>query len=181
MRRESPRVAEACGRVPLYRDDRGHMRQDHDMYVMRACVTAWLDHVRRQDAEIRELESRIAEVRERLDGLGASVEGGGRGSGGDRMAEGVARISELEGEWSARVAACMAEIERARDMCSPSHVGRHAMWLHVVEGRTWAYVGRAIGYSERQAKRIADGGCRDLYPLIPEEFRRATFPNAAPL
>lgn len=165
----------------MYRDRRGLMRQEHDMYVMRACVTAWLDHIRRADAEIRELEARISDVRERLDGLGASIDGAGGGSGGDRMADGVARIAELEDEWSARVSACYEEIERARDMCSPRHVGRYAMWLHVVEGRTWAYVGRVIGYSERQAKRIADGGARDLYALIPEEFRRDAFPNAAPL
>lgn len=153
----------------------------HDMYVMRACVTAYLKHIKTMDDEIREVESRIRTVRSRLEGLGVSFDGTRSGGGGDHLSDGVARIMELEAEWSARVESCYAEIASAQDMCDPHHVGRWAMWMHVVEGRTWAYVGRVIGYSEVQARRIGDGGTRELYYMIPETFRRDTFPNAAPL
>lgn len=154
---------------------------DHDIFVMRACVASYLRYIKTMDDEIREIESRIRDVRSRLVSMGASFEGSRSGGCGDRLGEGVARIMELEAEWSDRVSACYAEIAAAQDMCDPHHVGRWAMWMHVVEGRTWAYVGRVIGYSERQARTIGDAGARDLYRLIPETFRRDEFPNAAPI
>lgn len=154
---------------------------EHDIYVMRACVAAYLRHIRAMDAEMRDIERRIRDVRARMEGLGVRLDGSGHGGGGDRMADGVAMIAELEAEWSDRVRSNRAEVERARDMCSPAYVGRRAVWLHVVEGLTWAHVGRVIGYSESQARRIADGGVRELYRIIPEEYRSATFPDAAPI
>lgn len=151
-----------------------------DIYIIRACVTAWLDHVRLLDASIRDLESRIREARARLEGLGVRLDGPSGGASSDALADGVARVLELEEEWSAAVRAHLAEVEAARDLCPPSHVGARAMWLHVAERLTWAEVGRAIGYSEAQARRIADGGARELYGAMPEEFRRFTFPPAQP-
>ena len=146
---------------------------DHDIFVMRACVASYLRHIKTMDDEIREIESRIRDVRARLVSMGASFECSRSGGCGDRLGKGVARIMELEAEWSDRVSACYEEIAAAQDMCDPHHVGRWAMWMHVV--------GRVIGYSERQARTIGDAGARDLYRLIPETFRRDEFPNAAPI
>lgn len=153
----------------------------HDIYVIRTAVARYLKHIKTMDDEIREIESRIRDIRSRLEGMGVSLDGGRACGQSDKMGDGVARIMELEAEWSDRVVACHAEFNAARDMCDPHHVGRWAMWMHVVEGRTWAYVGRVIGYGERQARTIADGGARELYYLMPEQFRRDAFPNAAPL
>lgn len=152
-----------------------------DAFVARACVTSYLRRVRAMDDEIRETEERIRAARERLEAVGAAGGGPGSGARGDRIGDGVARVMELEREWSERVSANLAEIAAAQDMCSPRHPGRWAMWMHVVERRTWAGVGAAMGYSAVQARRIADAGARELYRLIPEQYRRDEFPNAAPL
>lgn len=47
--------------VPLYRVRGGSVLQ-RDIHIIRAFVTAWLDHVRLLDASIRDLESRIREA-----------------------------------------------------------------------------------------------------------------------
>lgn len=155
---------------------------EHSLFVMRSCVTSYLRYIKTMDDEIREIESRIRDMRARLVSVGASLEGSRSLGYGDRIGEGVARIMELEEKWSERVSECYAEIAAAQDMCDPHHVGRWAMWMHVVEGRTWAYIGRVIGYSEAHTRQdIADEGVREIYRLMPEAFRRDEFPNAAPL
>ncbi len=155
--------------------------QDHDIHVMRECVTNYLKHVGRIESDIKQLETRIEDLRESMRGLAINL-GTSRGcSVSDRMADGVAKIIEYEREWNDRIVNDYDEFNAVRDMCDVHHVGRYAMWMRVVEGRTWEYIGSKIGYCERHARTIADGGVRELYPLIPEEYRRSTFPNAAPL
>lgn len=152
----------------------------HGEWVMRDVVRDYLRHVGRASDEVRDLEGRIRVMRERLDGLGYDPAAGRGGGVSDKMADGMARIAELEAEWCSAIDAVQREHERMRTACGPSDPGAFAAWIHFAERRTWAYAARVVGYSERQVKRLAEDAMPALYALVPEEFK-GKYPNAAPL
>lgn len=151
-----------------------------DLIVERKPVEDWLEHIRVADARISYLESRISAIRERLAGMGYDPSSQGRGSSHDAIPNGVATLQELEDEWNHRVADTQREVETVRELCAMPNIGRHVVWLRVFERRTWPQIAKAVSYSEKQAMRFAEGGIRDLYPYVPERFKRDAFPNAAP-
>lgn len=155
---------------------------EHDRDVISLCVRAYMAHIRRADDQVREIERQIRDVRARLEGLGCPMgkDGGGRAPISDKMAEGVARVLELEAEWGERVAETLADADECRRICDPAHVWRWALYLHLVEGRTWAYAARVVGYSEQHVKRNVPQAMREVYRLMPERFRREPIPNAMP-
>ena len=154
----------------------------HDPAVIDHCVRAYMAHVRRADDGMREIERQIRDMRARLDGLGCPLgkDGGGGGAMTDKMAEGVARVMELEQLWGERIAETLADVDRCRSICDPAHVWRWALYMHLVEGRTWAYAARVVGYSEQHVKRNVPTAMREVYYLMPERFRREPIPNAMP-
>lgn len=157
---------------------------EKDIWVVKACVRAYLGQVRAAQSECRAMEERIRAHRECLDGLRAMADGrpGAAGADGDAIGRGIARLEELEREWADHVERAADLIADAYARCETStDLGRQAVWRHEVEGRTWAAVAGSIGYSLQSCLRYADRGYRDLYGRIPEEWRQGTFPNAAPL
>lgn len=153
----------------------------HDYETMRFCVRAYLGYVRGIDATITAVGEDIARVEARLELLGVSLAPVGSGDGGrDALPDGLARAAELRDEWEGAMALYADDLACARRLCRPVHERRYALWLHLVEGRTWGEAARELGYSERHARRLADDGVRELYPLMPERWRREPIPNAAP-
>lgn len=153
-----------------------------DIEVLRKPVIDWLVYIREMNTRISYLESRISEIRDRLCGMGYDpASQGGSASSADKIPSGVATLAELEDEWNQRVKDTQREIEEARELCSPTNTGRYVLWLRYVDRRSWKDISNSVSYSPKQCRRIAEGGIRDLYPLIPEIFRRNAFPNAAPL
>ena len=97
--------------------------QDHDIHVMRECATNYLKHVGRIESDIKQLETRIEDLRESMRGLAINL-GTSRGCGvSDRMADGVAKIIEYEREWNDRIVNDYDEFNAVRDMCDVHHVG----------------------------------------------------------
>lgn len=151
----------------------------HDFEVVKYCVTDYLSYIRSIDATMRDIESDIAYQNARLNLMGISYDGGcGGQSNKDALPDGIIKLMELREKWSDEYAHCADDLERARELCKPVNVNRHAIWLHCVEQKTWACVGRAIGYSERNVRRIAELGIMELYYTMPEEWRRDSIPNA---
>lgn len=153
---------------------------EHDLEVMRLCVKQYLGHMKHYYDDLREIEIRIRTIETRLGLLGVSYDGISVSVSidGDQIGERLAEIYELRAELLDRMTAYERLFQDAQDICQPHHVGRYAVWLHEVEGRDWAYVGRIIGYEERQARRIADGGIREIYELMPREYQSQALPNA---
>lgn len=155
---------------------------EHHYEVMRICVKSYLSHMRLIKDDIREIEIRIREIRDRLgimaidyskDNVMSSTEG-------DTIGAAVAKIEELQKELSERILNYQHLLTEAQDMCQPHYVGRYAMWLHEVEQKTWTYVARCIGYSESRTYDIAEAGIKEIYYEMPEEYRRHSIPNALP-
>lgn len=153
---------------------------EHSFDVMKICVTEYVRYVASLDASMRAIEADIACQNARLDLMGVSLGERGGAANRDALPDGVIKLMELREKWSEEYAQLADDLERARELCEPLHANRRAVWLHFAERMTWAEVGRAIGYSERNAKRIAETGIRELYALMPEEWRRDPIPNAAP-
>lgn len=153
---------------------------EHSFDVMKHCVMAYVRYAASLDASMRDIEEDIARQNARLDLMGVSIGEGGATSNRDALPDGVIKLMELREKWSNEYARYADDLEQARELCERTHVNRRAAWLHFAERRTWAEVGRAIGYSERNAMRIAETGIRELYVLMPEEWRRDPIPNAAP-
>jgi predicted RNase H-like nuclease (RuvC/YqgF family) len=151
----------------------------HDFEVQRICVIAYLEQIRNLDLEVRELEWRISDLRERLESLsGVTSNGMRRNRGNDSIGNGIARLEELEHEWSSKAAEYSTEILKAYDLCPPSNHARRAIFLHVVSRMTWSKIGSVLGYSERTVRRLGNAGITDLYPEIPEEFKQGSIPNS---
>lgn len=154
----------------------------HDPEVIAHCVRAYMTHIRRADDQIREIERQIRDLRARLEGLGCPLgeDGGGGSPLSDKMADGVASLIELEERWGERIAGTLADVDQCREICDPAHVWRWALYMHLVEGRTWAYAARVVGYAEATVKLHAPDAMREVYYLMPERFRRDSIPNAMP-
>lgn len=156
---------------------------EHDIEVMRICVKAYLNHMRFINDDIREIEIKIRQTKDRLDLMGVAYDKVSVSTStiGDSIGEGIATLEQLTQEWAERIKKYEKLLDQAKSMCLPHYVGRYAMWLHEVECREWEYVGRIIGYSERQTRTIAESGMKEIYVLMPEEYRRYSIPNAMPL
>lgn len=155
---------------------------EHDLEVMRFCVKSYLSHMRLIKDDIREIELRIKEIKERLGIMAVdySKDNVSTSSDGDAIGKAIAKIEELRSELSSRIINYQSLLAEAQDLCQPHYVGRYAVWLHEVEQKTWTYVARCIGYSESRTYDIAEAGIREIYYAMPEEYRRYSIPNALP-
>lgn len=155
---------------------------EHDFEVMRICVKSYLSHMRLIKDDMREIQLRIRDIKDRLDVMAVdySKDSVSSSSDGDTIGTAIARIEELQQELSDRIINYQKLLSDAQDMCQPHFVGRYAMWLHEVEQKTWTYVARCIGYSESRTYDIAEAGIREIYYEMPEEYRRYSIPNALP-
>lgn len=153
---------------------------EHSPEVVKLCVKAYLRHVRELRSEMLSVEHLIEETKGRLGVMGVTFDKQGRSSvaGDDAIPAGIARVEELRQQWLELAESNQAEVEVAAAICSRRHVGRWAMWQNVVMRRTWADVGRELGYSESHARDIGAAGAREIYALMPEHWRRATIPNS---
>lgn len=153
---------------------------EHDKDVMRYCVESYLGRIRDERADLEGLRWRIADLRELLRGT-ASPSSGPAQAGGvrDRMAEGLSRLEALEDEWAEKASRYAGDVEEAVEICAPRHLGRYALYLHIVERMTWQQVGRRINYCDRTARTIAyRSGIPEIYEAMPEAARRDPIPNA---
>lgn len=96
------------------------------------------------------------------------------------MAQNTARLEELQQHWFEVFSLGADEQAEARRLCLPIYEKRYICWLHWVERLSWEAVGRKIGRSETQTRRLAKEGIAELYALMPERWRREPIPNAAP-
>lgn len=158
------------------------MAIEHDYETMKICVEAYLEYVREIDSTLTAIDEEIARIEERLKMRGVSLEAvSAPGPGRDALPEGLAKAAELREEWDGAMARHGDELAEAKRLCLPVHPRRRVLWLHQVERLTWDATGGEVGYSARQARRMAEDGVRELYELMPERWRREPIPNAAPL
>lgn len=153
----------------------------HSYETMKICVEAYLRYVRGIDETLSVIAEDIARLEARLELLGVSFETSGTVGEHDALPDGLAKAAELRDEWAGAITRHADELAEARRLCLPVHERRRALWLHVVERRTWDATARMMGYSVRQTRRMADEGIRELYALMPERWRREPIPNAAPM
>lgn len=152
----------------------------HDYETMRFCVNDYLKYIRAIDQTLSEIAEDIQRIESQLTLMGMSFDEGHGSGNHDKLADGVIKAQELRQRWQDNMAHFSDDYDHAKELCLPVHPSRYALWLHEVEGYTWAFVGRKIGYSERQAKTMGHQGIIDVYYVMPEEFRRDPIPNAMP-
>ena len=149
--------------------------------LKRHCVYAYMEHIRSIPDDIREIEQQIKEIEASIDIRSSVAAGGGTTTpAGDKIGSGIAILEDKLERWDVMIKNLYVERDHVRSLCLPTYKGRYALWLHKVEAKSWPYVARILGYSERQAKRFAEQGIIELYRLMPEEWRRYTIPNALP-
>lgn len=155
---------------------------EHSFDVQCHCVKMYLQHMRYIHNDIAYIKDRIQDIQNSLilTGVDFDKHGSCPSSSPDKIPDGLIRLNELREELKDRLVSYAYLLEEARDLCEPHNIARWALWLHYVDGKDWASTGKIIGYSERYTRSIADAGIRELYMLMPEEYRRYTIPNAAP-
>lgn len=148
---------------------------------MKQCVYTYLSHIRSIYKDIREIEIRIRQIEDRIKFLGGvdySKITVSTSTDGDAIGEALVTLDELRGELADRILKYQKLYEDAKDLCQPRYLGRYILWLRNVDKMPWIYVAQIVGYEVRQAQRIADGGIRELYDLMPREYQAQSIPDA---
>ena len=85
----------------------------------------------------------------------------------------AARDARREGSQDGELMALAYDAERRRAalMCDATHPRCRVLWLHEVEGLTWAAVARTVCVSESTARRMAKAGRAELFTAMPERWR----------
>ena len=122
-------------------------------------------------------------MRFRLDCVSKGMsESGHRSSfAGDSLGDGAAALIDMKRELAQNEAEEGPFIANAIELCRKAGIEGRAMYMRYVLGLSWGQVARRVGYSDSHVKGyMQDKAAMELYPKIPEEYRRYTFPNAAP-
>lgn len=154
---------------------------EHHYETMKHCVYTYLSHIRTIYKDIREIEIRINQIRDRvrfLAGVDYSKITVSTSTDGDTIGEALATLDELQNELAERIIRYEHLYQDAKDLCAPRYMGRYILWLRNVDKLPWIYVAQIVGYEVRQAQRIAEGGIRELYVLMPREYQSQSIPDA---
>lgn len=164
----------------VYQTGKANILTEHDFEVIKGCVKKYLSHARHYKQDIEQIMMRIRSIEGRLDILGIAYDKTkvATSTEGDQIGEALGEIQELREELYDRMERYEMLFQEANDICQPREVCRYALWLHEVEGIDWVYVGQIIGYEERQARRKADEGYREIYSLMPREYQSNSIPDA---
>lgn len=157
---------------------------EHNFQVQKLCVERYLIKMRFIADDFSFIASRISEIEAHLTLLGVSFDKVGSmptTSDGDKLGSGLIDLFEARERLLEKNSLYRAEYEQACNLCEPHNRPLWALWLHYVQGKDWNVVAKILNYSERNIHYLANEGIQKLYPLMPEDYRRYTIPNALPL
>lgn len=143
------------------------------------CVLYYLRRIKELIDSIDNIESRLARTCARLDLLGVDYtgrdmpKGSGASHGDDEVAEGIFMLQQLREDLATSIAHCQNDIEQARAICSRNHIGKHAIWLHYVEGLLWRETAGEINCSRSGLYREIPDGIEALYSDMPIAYKVA--------
>lgn len=152
---------------------------DHDFWVVKYCVIAYIKDVTHRNQSVNDIADKIRMQQSRLDAMGINFDDkGSKGSvNADAIENGVATIIELKQELETRIAANGRDYVDAYLICTRTDESS-TVWYHVSERKKWAEIGRMMGYSESNIRKMAQKGYQEIYDAMPEIYRRYTLPNA---
>lgn len=158
--------------------------EGHGPLGMAEAARRYVEHVRSLRLSALAVEAELKCAREgsvRAQTLSPVSGGGGPLHGDDAVFNLVASYAELSAELEAREAELAGEREEfARcvgELADPVH---RALLSMRAAGETWAGIADALGYSKRHALRLAESSYVALWAAMPEQWRRAAFPDAQP-
>lgn len=155
--------------------------EGHGPLGMAFAARLYVEHVR--DLRLHEMvvATELADARAgavRAQSLSRSS-GGGSEHGDDAVFALVERMQELQREWEADAAELASEREEFRRCLAQMADPRHRILLSMrTAGRTWREIGEELRYSKSQTLRLAESAYVALWPVMPEPWRRLTFPDA---
>lgn len=133
----------------------------------------YLADVRGMVHTVAMIESEIAEIAEMLDGItGIDYARDARGSDDEALIRRIEKLDSLRAEYVAELDGCVAAQARAhRALANIGQPFRALLTYRYIEGKAWADVADAIGYSEQHCKTVLHPrALSELYPFIPHEF-----------
>ncbi len=153
---------------------------EHAAEVIAICTDEYLRYIRALRYALKDLEQEIEDMEQTLilSGVKYSDMGGG-GYVTDKVGDGVAKLLEMREKLAAEQVAHADELAHARNLCRFSEP-RQALWLSRVERKSYKQIAAQLGYSVMTIRRMIPRGRRELYSVMPEQFRRQTIPNAIP-
>ena len=153
---------------------------EHTTEVINLCVEEYLRYIRSLKYALRDIGREIEELEQSLTLTGVSyTEGTSSSISKDALGDGVVKLIELKDSLAGEYAAHADELSHARNLCRFSEP-RRALWLSRVERMTYAQISKELGYSVMTIRRMIGRGRRELYSVMPENYRRNTIPNALP-
>ena len=151
----------------------------HDYEVMAYTVGLYTHYIRSLRRAVSDMELEVAEHEQSLALMGVDYsKGAGSGPSRDKLPDGVIRLVQMRERLIDEHGRCDSDTAHARKLCRGND-DRWAVWLHKVEGMTYAEVGRQLFVSKATARRMVERGTVSLYYVMPEEWRRE-MPNALP-
>ena len=143
-----------------------YMRMWSRRYMQR--VRASVHTVAMLRSELEEL----ADMAEGVRGIDYSADRVSASASDDGMVNAVARMDALRAEMSEELSACIQAVASAHSaLANVRQPQRAVLTCRYIEGRPWADVADAVGYSVDYCKaELHDQGLVDLFPYIPHEY-----------
>ena len=152
-----------------------------NLEYMREVVQRWLCGVRESELKIKQLESRIISLRDRMSamqGIDYSAVSVSGSKTSDKLADGLSTLDELIIDWEAQVSLVALDIANAVDIVQHSSLAGYAVGLHDLYGLPWEEVAAQVNYSRRTIYILAESGYVELYDYVPREVEAAMFAKA---
>lgn len=141
----------------------------------------YMQHIRSLNHSVRMLRSEIDELRDMAGGLSGIDYARPQvrtSPSADAVPNAVIRIDSLASELEAELSDYIAEKERAhRALAEVDGLYAELLAYRYLEGKSWADVADALGYSEVHARTVLhDDALAALYPYLPHGWRDPVYP-----
>lgn len=156
---------------------------EHDPDVMRVCVINYLEEVKRRQSMLNWSREALDDARRGMDALKAPTIGCEADVPGyrDKTFEAYSILVDKREEYADQIIQNFSFLRFASSICSKADPARYVCYRHWVDDLPWSDIAPEIGYSVGHIKtNIVPLGIKQIYELMPGEFRSQDFPDAQP-
>lgn len=149
---------------------------------MRDRVEAYLKDISAKERGMKRLQERIEEKRLDIQGLRSPKYGEISSKAvEDRLGAAFDALDDLKAQWAQLAQDYSDALANAIDVCDVTKDHRWICFKHYVDGWTWSQCAEVINFSSGYVKNIlAPKGIKEIFVLMPEEWRSLNIPDACP-
>lgn len=145
---------------------------------MKHCVVEYLKKIRESSDRTKYVKDKIEEIDAAMTLKGIEYKDScSSGVYADMTAENIQMLVELRAEMNEHISSSIELFRGAFAICY-GYENRWPVWLHVVEGKTWAAVGKALHTDRDSVRKRANLGYVEIYHAMPVIETKINIPDA---